>query len=88
MALHEKNTVRENLLDDIFASSDLSVRMPKYKFPKEEHDPRHVYQVVHDELMLDGNSRQNLATFCLHLDGAGNLPAHGRLYRQEHDRQG
>ena len=64
MALHEKNAVRGSLLDDIFASSDLSERMPKYRFPEEEHNPRHVYQVVHDELMLDGNSRQNLATFC------------------------
>ena len=64
MALHEKNTVRANLLDDVFASTDLSVRMPKYKFSETEHHPRHVYQVVHDELMLDGNSRQNLATFC------------------------
>src|SRR5699024_8000387 len=32
--------------------------------PSTEQDPRHAYQVVHDELMLDGNSRQNLATFC------------------------
>jgi glutamate decarboxylase len=38
--------------------------MPKYKFPADEQDPRHAYAVVHDELMLDGNSRQNLATFC------------------------
>jgi glutamate decarboxylase len=38
--------------------------MPKYKVPDREHDPRHAYQVVADELMLDGNSRQNLATFC------------------------
>ena len=64
MALHEKDTVRANLLDDVFASTDLSVRMPKYKFPENEQNPRHIYQVVHDELMLDGNSRQNLATFC------------------------
>ena len=64
MALHEKDTVRANSLDDVYASTDLSVRMPKYKFPEEERNPRHVYQVVHDELMLDGNSRQNLATFC------------------------
>ena len=62
--LHEKETVRENLADDVFASSDLSVSMPKYKFPAEENDPRHTYRVVADELMLDGNSRQNLATFC------------------------
>jgi len=64
MALHKKESVRDQLLDDVYASSDLSVRMPKYKFPAEEHDPRHAYQLVHDELMLDGNSRQNLATFC------------------------
>ncbi len=64
MAIHEKDTIKEQLLDDVYASSDLSVSMPKYKFPAKEHDPRHAYQVVHDELMLDGNSRQNLATFC------------------------
>lgn len=64
MPLHQKETVRDDLLDDIYASSDLSVRMPKYRFPEKETDPRHAYQVVHDELMLDGNSRQNLATFC------------------------
>jgi len=38
--------------------------MPKYTLPEKEQDPRHAYQVVVDELMLDGNSRQNLATFC------------------------
>ena len=64
MALHEKNKIREDLLDDVYASSDLSVVMPKYKMPEKEHDPRNAYQVVRDELMLDGNARQNLATFC------------------------
>jgi hypothetical protein len=33
--------------------------------PEKEHSPRHAYQVVHDELMMDGNARQNLATFDL-----------------------
>ncbi len=64
MALHQKDSVRDNLLDDVYASSDLSAVMPKYKIPEQSTAPRHVYQVVHDELMLDGNSRQNLATFC------------------------
>lgn len=64
MPLHEKNTIRESLIDDVFASEDLSVSLPKYKFPNKEQNPDHAYQVVHDELMLDGNSRQNLATFC------------------------
>lgn len=62
--LHTKDKVRHMLDDDIYASSDLSVSMPKFKFPNEEQDSRHVYRVVADELMLDGNSRQNLATFC------------------------
>jgi glutamate decarboxylase len=62
--LHEKETVRNDLADDVFASVDLSVSMPKYRMPEKEHDPRHAYRVVKDELMLDGNSRQNLATFC------------------------
>jgi glutamate decarboxylase len=62
--LHEKNAVRDDLLGEVFASSDLSVAVPKYKMPEQEQDPRHAYQIVVDELMLDGNSRQNLATFC------------------------
>ncbi|MDA3800284.1 MAG: glutamate decarboxylase [Kiritimatiellae bacterium] len=64
MPLHAKDSIREMIDDDIYASSDLSVCLPKYTFPKVEHESRHVYQAVHDELMLDGNSRQNLATFC------------------------
>jgi glutamate decarboxylase len=62
--LHEKENIREMIDDDIYASSDLSISMPKFKMPEKEHDPRHAYRVVADELMLDGNSRQNLATFC------------------------
>ena len=64
MPLHEKDSVRDRLNDDVYGSTDLSVSMPKYKMPEREHAPRHAYSVVHDELMLDGNSRQNLATFC------------------------
>jgi glutamate decarboxylase len=37
---------------------------PRYKFPAESLDRSTAYQLVHDELLLDGNSRQNLATFC------------------------
>ena len=64
MALHEKNKIREKILDDVYSSADLSIKVPKYKFPNEEREARNIYQIVHDELMLDGNSRQNLATFC------------------------
>ncbi len=64
MPLHYHDDILDNLVDDVYASSDLSVSMPKYKMPEKQQEPRHAYQVVHDELMLDGNSRQNLATFC------------------------
>ncbi|MCA9100103.1 MAG: glutamate decarboxylase [Planctomycetales bacterium] len=64
MVLHDKQSVRAQLDDDIYASVDLSVSVPKFRFPDKEQDPRHAYSLVHDELMLDGNSRQNLATFC------------------------
>ncbi|PQO45306.1 glutamate decarboxylase [Blastopirellula marina] len=64
MTLHSKKTVREMVDDDVYASRDLRSGLPKSKFPQDERDPRHVYSAIHDELMLDGNSRQNLATFC------------------------
>ena len=50
--------------DDIYASVELSQSLPKTEFPNEERHPRNVFSAVRDELMLDGNSRQNLATFC------------------------
>ncbi len=64
MALHEKKNIKSNVNDDVYASSDLLVKIPKYKFPPKEESPRNVYEIVHDELMMDGNARQNLATFC------------------------
>jgi glutamate decarboxylase len=38
-------------------------RVPRHRMPSEEMDPEVAYQIVHDELMLDGNARLNLATF-------------------------
>jgi glutamate decarboxylase len=62
--LHNKNDVRNDLDDDVFSSRDLDAALPKYRVPEHEHNSAHILQVVKDELMLDGNSRQNLATFC------------------------
>ncbi|MBO9534256.1 MAG: glutamate decarboxylase [Solirubrobacteraceae bacterium] len=64
MALHPRDDVRDQLLDSVFAGQDLSTAIPKYRFPLAESRPDRAFQVVHDELMLDGNARQNLATFC------------------------
>ena len=36
-----------------------------YEFPAESrHDSEAVYRTIHEQLILDGNSQQNLATFC------------------------
>ncbi|MGD0299065.1 MAG: glutamate decarboxylase [Bryobacteraceae bacterium] len=45
-------------------SNFLAKPAPRFTFPKTGIDRAAAYQVVHDELLLDGNSRQNLATFC------------------------
>ncbi|MCW2639964.1 MAG: hypothetical protein JWP76_2270 [Dactylosporangium sp.] len=48
-------------VNPIFTRAPL--RIPRDRFPAGELDPAVAYQVVHDELMLDGNPRLNLATF-------------------------
>jgi glutamate decarboxylase len=37
--------------------------VPRLDIPEQEMDPDTAFQIVHDELMLDGNARLNLATF-------------------------
>ncbi len=64
MPLHQKHSAHSDQNDEVYGSTDSGLTAPKAKFPRKERDPRHAYQVVHDELMLDGNARQNLATFC------------------------
>ena len=62
--LHSRSQRRSDPAADLYASSDLATAVPKYRMPADGRDPRHAFQLVADELMLDGNSRQNLATFC------------------------
>ena len=64
MALHERDTVRDQLEDCLFADRDLTRPVAKYRFPQDGTLPRDAFQLVADEIMLDGNARQNLATFC------------------------
>ena len=58
--MHQVNEASESL----FASADLAQALPKYEFPQHRTIPEFAFQAVKDELLLDGNSRQNLATFC------------------------
>jgi len=50
--------------DDVFAGTVMARPAPKDRFPATERSARQVYQLVADELLLDGVSRMNLATFC------------------------
>jgi len=63
MPLHHRAAVAGSL-DSVYAGSGLSSPLPKFRFPQHERGPREAYQLVSDELILDGNARQNLATFC------------------------
>lgn len=64
MPLHKHGKTKERINDDIYADGDFGGGAPKSAFPVDEQNPRQTYALIRDELMLDGNSRQNLATFC------------------------
>ncbi|WP_405977339.1 glutamate decarboxylase [Streptomyces sp. NBC_00158] len=65
MALHQtKDTHGRDDGTDVFASALSGQVLPKYRIP-EDHSPSEVvYSLLHNELLLDGNAAQNLATFC------------------------
>lgn len=60
-ARHEPETSVE--LNPLFSRPGESTIFPRFTIPDGESLPGTAYQVVHDEVMLDGNSRLNLATF-------------------------
>lgn len=64
MTNRHPDSLRQELLNDVYASEELSNSLPKNAFPLAEHSARATFRAIEDELMLDGNARQNLATFC------------------------
>ncbi|GAC1378006.1 MAG: glutamate decarboxylase [Ktedonobacteraceae bacterium] len=46
-----------------FGRTALNRAAPREEMPEQEMLPQTAYQIVHDELLLDGHARQNLATF-------------------------
>jgi glutamate decarboxylase len=53
----------ETVLTPTYASRDLTSSISKYEIPEGGMPPQVAYNLIHDELGLDGNSRLNLATF-------------------------
>ncbi|MBV7412732.1 glutamate decarboxylase [Dermabacteraceae bacterium TAE3-ERU27] len=50
-------------INPLFARPEEAGELPRFSLPAGESLPETAYQVVHDEAMLDGNARLNLATF-------------------------
>lgn len=63
MPLHQQRN-GANLAEDIFTDTLNKVSLPKFAMPQQSSPAEVVAQMLKDELLLDGNSRQNLATFC------------------------
>ena len=68
MALHTKvdgdGLDREYLsVSPLFAPDGESMSVPKHSIPDQPMAAEMAYEIIHDELMLDGNARLNLATF-------------------------
>lgn len=62
MALHIPSHHQKD--DDLCYNTITINPLNKYKIPEHENNPQIIYQLISDELLLDGNSKQNLATFC------------------------
>ena len=68
MALHTKvdgegPTGQDISVNPLFAPDGDGASVPKHRLPDGPMAPEMAYEIVHDELMLDGNARLNLATF-------------------------
>jgi glutamate decarboxylase len=50
-------------LTPVYARYQMVEPVPKFELPEGELRPNTAYNLIHDELMLDGNARLNLATF-------------------------
>ncbi|MFF4741389.1 glutamate decarboxylase [Streptomyces sp. NPDC001262] len=58
---HHRRAARDVEINPVFTREP--VHVPRHALPRGEMGPDTAYQIVRDELMLDGNARLNLATF-------------------------
>lgn len=64
MSLFTNSKRQDGKIFDAYARDMAKISLPKYEMPEEQSLPETVLNLIRDELLLDGNSRQNLATFC------------------------
>ncbi|KAL2906939.1 Glutamate decarboxylase 4 [Bienertia sinuspersici] len=63
MALSEAVSDGDAYIQSTFASRHLQTSLPRFKMPESSIPKEAAYQIINDELMLDGNPRLNLASF-------------------------
>ncbi len=61
--MHKLNVDSEDVVTPTYAGRSFSHDIPKYRLPAEGMNADGAYQLVHDELNLDGNPALNLASF-------------------------
>ncbi|MEP6623385.1 MAG: glutamate decarboxylase [Acidimicrobiia bacterium] len=77
------NVERDSLpINPLFTRGGEATQRPRFTLGTDEMLPETAYQIIHDEAMLDGNARLNLATFV----GTWMEPEAVRLYQETIDR--
>ncbi|NME84123.1 glutamate decarboxylase [Clostridium sp. SM-530-WT-3G] len=62
--LFGKNNLGNEFVTPIFGTVESNESIPKYKLSKKSIPPQVAYRLIKDELLDEGNARQNLCTFC------------------------
>ena len=62
--LFGKNELGSQFETPIFGTVESNEPIPKYKLAKKSIAPQVAYRLIKDDLLDEGNARQNLATFC------------------------
>lgn len=57
-------TAIEDINSPVYGAQDVAKPLPKESIPAHAMRAEDAYQLIEEELLLDGNARQNLATFC------------------------
>lgn len=64
MALHKIDPTNNDSTFDVYTQSVSVKPLSKFKISETSNNPETIRNLILDELLLDGNAKQNLATFC------------------------
>jgi len=64
MATHKVNRQSAESVYDLYTQADSLSTLKKFAISETSNDPELIKDLILDELLLDGNAKQNLSTFC------------------------